>query len=366
LSSTLTTVPAWADDADVSPAALVAARELFREATQDFDAGRYAQALEKFRRVASVKETASVRFNIAQSEEKLGMLGSALADYELVQREAANDPGARDTVAAARDRATQLRLRVPRLVLRWKGDTPPDTVVTLDGKRVSPATFGVPLPVDPGPHIVEAYTGGQLTFRKEVLTAVSTTEKVEIAPGNIGPVTAPPTALPPPSETPHELPPPEEPPTPATGEKPPGGETPVPPVEESAGSSRRTIGWVLTGTGVVLAGASVFFTISNQGNVSDAKELCPTSPCRAGNQARYAELQDAAGRDRTLAVVFGAGALAAIGAGVYLLVTAKPSDAAKPSEAPAAQGAKAAPKPSAQLSFSAPGSLAGLSVLGRF
>ena len=41
------------------------ARELFNEAYKDEQEKRYEEALEKFRRVAQVKESASVRYRIA-------------------------------------------------------------------------------------------------------------------------------------------------------------------------------------------------------------------------------------------------------------------------------------------------------------
>ena len=83
----------------------MAARELFRQGTEDADAGRFAEALEKFKRVAAVKETAAVRFNLARCEEALGKTGAALADFELAEREGRQDPKAEDVgKLAARSR----------------------------------------------------------------------------------------------------------------------------------------------------------------------------------------------------------------------------------------------------------------------
>ena len=61
---------------DSSPAEIVAARELFRQGTEDADAGRFSEGLAKFKRVAAVKETAAVRFNIARCEESRQNRGS--------------------------------------------------------------------------------------------------------------------------------------------------------------------------------------------------------------------------------------------------------------------------------------------------
>src|SRR5947209_6151194 len=56
---------------------LKAARELFQEAYKDEQEKRYAAALEKFQRVAAVKESGSVRYRIGSVLELLGRLREA-------------------------------------------------------------------------------------------------------------------------------------------------------------------------------------------------------------------------------------------------------------------------------------------------
>src|SRR5262245_58006166 len=57
-----------------TPDELRAARELFQEAFKDEQDKRYDDALEKFRRVARVRESASVRYRIATVLAALGKL----------------------------------------------------------------------------------------------------------------------------------------------------------------------------------------------------------------------------------------------------------------------------------------------------
>src|SRR6185436_6559720 len=63
---------------------LKAARELFQEAYKDEQEKRYPEALDKFRRVAKVKESASVRYRIASVLEPMGRLREARDAYRAV------------------------------------------------------------------------------------------------------------------------------------------------------------------------------------------------------------------------------------------------------------------------------------------
>src|SRR4051812_38177141 len=64
-----------------SPDELKAARELFQEAFKDEQEKRYTEALEKFQRVAKVKESASVRYRIATVLAAMGRLREARDMY---------------------------------------------------------------------------------------------------------------------------------------------------------------------------------------------------------------------------------------------------------------------------------------------
>ncbi len=297
-----------------SPAALVAARELFREATADVDKGRFAPALEKFKRVATVKDTPPVRYNIGQCEEGLGRIGAALADYELAERQAAGDPKSAEVGALAHDRATALRPRVPRLTLALPGAGPDGLAITMDEAPVATSSIGIALPVDPGRHVVDATLAGHAPFHAEVDLKERATIRVLI-----------------------EM-------------------TPRPPAAPDS-AARRTAGFVVAGIGGALAVTSIVLMTMHNGDVSDLRRdlvadcppngVCATSDPHNG---AHSSLRDSAVRDETLAVVFGALALAAVGAGAYLIFAPPP----KPTVT------------SAWLSPSAPGSVAGLTLKAVF
>ena len=306
-----------ADGDEVSPAALVAARELFREATDDVDAGRFAQALEKFKRVASVKETPAVRFNVGRCEESLGRTGAALADFELAEREAKLDPKGEEIEKLSRDRAATLRPKVPRLTVASPAPAVPGLTVMLDGARLTPASLGVALPVDPGEHVVEATAPGHTPFHAKLVSIAGEAKQVrlDLPEGPGGPDAAPD------DDVPHP------------------------------GRARRTWGWITIGGGVALAGGAVAFLLLHNSAVNEVLDNCPNNNC--GPKSREPGLQaivDRAQLDQGLAIGFGAASAVALGVGAYLVLSAPSSSS----------------PPAAWLSPSAPGAPAGLTFHASF
>ncbi len=279
--------------------ALVAARELFREAGQDADAGKFGLALEKYRRVAAVKETGQVRFNIARCEEQLGQIASALADYELVERDMRDAHGDADAELRnnARDRGNALRPRVPRLTLLAPLPEPPSFVVRLDGAVVSDAALGVPLPVDPGRHRVEASAGGRVPLTRELEVREKEVTRV---PLELEKSVATQQA--------------EADSTGGTG----GGD----------GSTQRALGWVAVGGGVALGVLSIVFLAEHNHIVSEATDACPGGNCtNKSNESTALSHQSGANTTSALSVGFLIGAVAVGGTGLALVLTAKSAPA---------------------------------------
>jgi hypothetical protein len=292
-----------------TPSALVAARELFRQAGEDADAGRFAVALEKYRRVAQVKETAQVRYNIARCEEQLGQIASALADYEAAQNEATGDASG-EIGATSKERATVLRPRVPRITLVAPIPEPPNFIVRLDGALVANSTFGVPLPADPGRHRLEASAGGREPFVRELELREKESVRVPLTLEASASASAS--------------------------------------VSTNDGGSQRTWGYVAVGGGVILGAASVIFTLAHNSKVSDILNECPNGQCPHASFADATSAHSAASTDAALAVAFGIGGVVAVGAGVALVLTA--------------------PKASTAVALrpGAPGAPAGMSLGGSF
>lgn len=288
-----------AQSADMSPAAIVAARELFREATDDVDAGRYTIALEKFQRVARIRETAAVRFNVGKCEEKLGRIGSALASYEIAMQLAQREPRGEELVQNARNAAEPLRPRVPRLTLTLGASPPRELTVSLDGAALPVASLGVALPVDPGEHVVEADAPGRRHGRWVITLAEGRADALSVALDDgpdPGPAPLTTSAV-------------------ADGADAPAGDS----ADRSWWTVRRA-----TGVGAVALGAaagilSAAFVIRHNDAVTELRTAC-TSGCPESRRAELETMHDAAVRDQTIAIVTGALSGAAIVTGAVLLL----------------------------------------------
>jgi hypothetical protein len=295
----------------------VAARELFQRGTEDADAGHFAEALEKFKRVAAVKETAAVRFNLARCEEAVGKTGAALADFELAEREGRQDPKAEDVGKLARSRADALRPRVPRLTLVPPSPLPQGMAVSLDGGKLTSATLGVALPIDPGPHVVEATAPASTPFHAELMLAAGEARSVTLS---LAPATSDP------------------------------GPADHPTAESGSGSPRRaTWGWIsLAGGGLLAVGSGVFFILHDNA-VSTVNADCPNQRCPASQETSIDGTESNARTYEAVSIGLIAASALAIGGGVVLLATAPRS-----------------PSASMSVTAGAPGAPAGLSLHGEF
>jgi hypothetical protein len=175
-----------------SPAELRAARELFGQAEQDEDAGRWQDALDKLRMVAHVKETAGVRYHLALCEERLGALNTALEDYTSAQAQAGPE-NAKDVLRSVGPALTALGPRVPSLTIQLVPD-PADATVTVDGAALDRSLWGQPVRMNPGEHQVEASAPGRTPIRTTVALHVGEATVVEVALAEV-PVPGPAPAL---------------------------------------------------------------------------------------------------------------------------------------------------------------------------
>jgi hypothetical protein len=293
---------------------LAGARQLFARGVEDEQAKRFDVALEEFRRVAAVKETANVRYRIATCLEALGRAAEALENYEAAVRLGQDDKQAADTVKAAGDHAAALQRIVPTVRVVLPADTPPGAQVTVDDAPVDPRRLQEPLPVDQGHHTIAVTAPGRAPYR----TGLTLSEGARVT------ITA-------------ELPPvPATPPTPASS----ASVTPVAPLP-----SRTAVPYVLLGVGAVLAVGSVVSLVLRAGNLSTINADCP-NPAPGGGLACPQSLEgevnsarNAAQVEGPLGVALGIGAGVAVAAGLWWIFTT-PSEAAR---SPAATSVRVLP-----------------------
>jgi hypothetical protein len=153
------------------------ARALFQRAIELEQAGNYTQALEQFRDVGQVRMTPQVRFHIASCEEKLGRLVTALGGYELalVDAETVGEDFKNEVDAAV----TRLRASIPKLVIQ-RGAGAEAAEIQLDGVALGASSVGVPVPLDPGPHSINAKAPGSLPFAQTVTIAENEQKSVDV------------------------------------------------------------------------------------------------------------------------------------------------------------------------------------------
>jgi hypothetical protein len=155
-----------------SPAAAggdeAAAEALFVQARAEMTKGNYAKACpmleESYRIVAGI----GTKFNLGDCYERLGLTASAWASFRDAAA-ASKLAGQKERESAAKDRAARLEDKLCRLTIQVASQS--GVTVTRDGDVIGAGQWGVPLPIDPGSHLVEAKAPGKNAWS----TSISTT-----------------------------------------------------------------------------------------------------------------------------------------------------------------------------------------------
>ncbi len=126
-----------------------AAEALFDQARAAMAAGSYDIACARFKDSDKLDPAIGTRFNLADCEEKRGRVATAWSLFRGVLSELAEDD---DRAPIAAGRVQVLEQRLPYVTLTRAPETPPGVRVRIDGVELGEASFGVPLPMDPGAH----------------------------------------------------------------------------------------------------------------------------------------------------------------------------------------------------------------------
>ncbi|MBI5534378.1 MAG: hypothetical protein HY898_16765 [Deltaproteobacteria bacterium] len=241
--------------------ALNKAREQFQRAISLETAGDWTTALSLLREVSNVKMTPQVRYNIALCEEHLGQLVAALGDYELAAADA-RDAKAQDVSAVVGPRLDSLRERIPKLVI-LRGRNAAVASISVDGVAIGASMIGKEMPINPGPHTVEAKASGFKPMSLSIDIAEKSKKPVEI---NLDPI---PAAAP--SSTP-----------PVAPVTPPAADSGPPP-------KPYVLPFVVGGVGVASLIASGVFYGLRAGTTSDLDAVCGPSrdACPASAEDTY-------------------------------------------------------------------------------
>jgi hypothetical protein len=178
-----------------------AAEALFDQGRTALAANDLETACARFRASDQIEPAAGTRANLADCEEQRGKVATAWATYKSALSKLA--PG--DSRAAIlQERIAKLEARLPKLVLTLAPGSPKGTTVAEGDATIGMgATYGVPLPLDPGVHHLAVGAPGRTSRTLNVTLAEGKTTSIAVEPGGLAggpPAPPPPNANPPVAE----------------------------------------------------------------------------------------------------------------------------------------------------------------------
>lgn len=199
-----------AEAAEPDSAALLLAETLYREGRRLAAEQRYQEAIAKLSESYRIDPGVGTLLALAVCHEATGQLATAWVEFGDAMRAAQRDKR-EDRVQLAREHLSQIEPKLSRLTIAvGSQDQPADLELRLDGIRIGAAALNVAVPIDPGPHRIDASAPGKVPFSQEVMVGANADQKVVVVPAlkdlprEAPPATAPRTvpAAPPPPATP--------------------------------------------------------------------------------------------------------------------------------------------------------------------
>jgi tetratricopeptide (TPR) repeat protein len=274
---------AWSPVARADPAA---AEALFREGRALLQRGDVQVACDKLQASNALDPSAGTLLNLAACRLRQGKTATAWAHFIAAERLAENQ-GRDEQAREAKRRAQELEPTLSTLTLQ-AAEAPPGVELRRGGQPIQAGSLGSPVPVDPGPLLIEASAPGYETARLNI----------DIGSGERRVISLPRLK---------QLPPPRSVPSP-------------PPLaaRADAGTPRTVAPWLIGGVGgAALAAGSVLgiLALSSNSNAIDVchgtdQARCDGAQARRDNQALASTISVAAG-------------LAGIGVAAVWLVTAR-------------------------------------------
>jgi hypothetical protein len=164
-----------------------AAEALFNKGLSEMEAGHFETACPTLKESQRLDPRMGTLFTLAECEAKGGMIASAVAHYDeylrlfsrLATAQKSTQAG-REKVSAAQKAALSPQVPYVTLVLR---DAPPGTTVKWDDMVFNLPALGVPLPVNPGEHVVTTQVPGGTNVVTRVTMEKAERKQVELKAG---------------------------------------------------------------------------------------------------------------------------------------------------------------------------------------
>jgi hypothetical protein len=286
---------------------LARAEALFNAGKALTDSGQYVDACAKFAESKRLAPGLGVTLYLADCYERIGRTASAWTEFRSAEGLARERNDKRSEVARARAQALEpklgrLTISVSPVIARA------GLQVLRDGVPVSQDELGMPLPADPGDHVVVVSSPGH---KARTWTVHVGPESPTVQVDTLDEASPEPAPSPTPTPTPA--------PSPAPAAAPEVAPT-SPSAPEDPGSTRRWIGLGLGGLGLVGIGVGSVLGVT----AMSKRDQSNNGPCDAANKCSPDGLtlrQDALHAADASTIAFIAGGVA-VAAGVVLFVTA--------------------------------------------
>lgn len=283
------------------------AESLFNEALTLLENEKPEEACPKLEASQRLDPGVGTLLYLADCYQQLGRTASAWATFREAAYMAKDRKDEREPIAV--ESADALEPQLSYLTLEVPVPLDPSLEIKRDGQLIPEAVWNTAIPVDPGPHTVEVSAPGKKPWSTQITIAAGPGQhSVAIPLLEDAPLPPPPVLSAPPVEQ--------------------------KPIAESSRSS--TVGWVLLGAGGAGLITSGVLALLARGDDSDADAECRPDRPALCNPAGV-ELAQSARTKATWAGLSAGVGMAALGAGVTLLLTAPSSSQSAGSMAVRAQ-----------------------------
>jgi hypothetical protein len=337
-----------------APSDRLGAEALAEEAAKFMAMGDYERGCKKYEESALLDESPTRLIVLASCHERRGKVASAWATLGEAA-ELAEARGEPKRLAQARDSQKRLEPMIGRLKIIVPEDAQTeDLVITRDGAPMSYALWGLPVAVDPGPHVIRVTAPGRVAWQVEIgmMPGPSTvlvrvpvlqvdadpprTDRERLLLDRRGPMTQSGSSSGAASSSASD----------ATAS------------DSTAGRTQRTVGLVLAGTGVASLIVGTAFALAAKSTHDDLADTCNGNVCSA---AAVALLDQERSQSARANVALGIG-LAAIAGGAIVYFSAPTSNSPQTGGGPRV----ARPGEPIRLGASVGPSAASLALSGRF
>jgi hypothetical protein len=275
-----------------------AAQALFDQARALTQKGKYAEACPKLLESNRLDPGIGTQFHLADCYEKNGQIATAWATFlDVASLARSTNQPEREKVATKR--AVALEGRLPRLTVNVPDESRTDGLeIKRDGVLVGSAQWGVPVPVDAGPHQLTVSAPGRKPVQHTVVTEERKPASFEVPVLEADDTQVAVAALPV-AEPVAEKPPVQAPPRNAAL---PPSEKPVP-----EASNIGALPVVMAAAGVVGVGVGTVFALQAISTNKESKALCrPDNPNLCQSEG-YSKREDARSQGNVATIGFVAG-----------------------------------------------------------